>query len=245
MEVYVKDGDEYKPLPDDHTVLSKSELESKYVTKQEHTDGIESAVQSRFKNHVHKDKVFEDEVLVARFKEQFGTDHKDVDLDAQRKQWETANLRPVREELETTQSQLEKLTGRLRYAEMREKLGTQFNEAFTTRLDPQKPSLAEVMLGDQIEFDVDTSSVKLKGSSMSLEEYAKELAADDKYKPFLREPERNRTDAKIRQDKGQRSEGQPLRRSQMSEDEKRAYQQKYGITRRKDENMPAFKELKL
>lgn len=241
----MKDGDDYTPLPDDYTVLTKADLTSKYVTKKEQDDAIESAVQSRFKNHVHKDKVFEDEVLVARFKEKFGSNATDVDLDERRQQWETANLRPVQEDLENTRKQMESLTGRLKYQEMRDTLGKVFDDTFVERIDPQRPSLAEVMLGDQVEFDVDTSTVKLKGSSMSLTDYAKELAADEKYKRFLREPERNTTDAKVKQDSMSRSAPSVKRRSQMSEEEKAAYKEKYGATVPKVEGTPAYMQLKL
>lgn len=244
MEVFIKDGDEYKPLSDDFTVLSKSDLTSNYVTKAEQADAIKSAVDSRFKNHVHKDKVFEDEVLVAQFKERFGTEPKEVDLDARRKQWETANLRPVQEELNSTRAQMESITGRLKYKEMRDALGTVFDDTFVERLDPSKPSLAEVMLGDQVEFDVETSAVKLKGSAMSLEDYAKELLADPKYKRFAREPERNTTDAKVKQDSVSGASG-PLRRSQMTEEQKAAYKKQYGSTVPKVEGKPAFMQLKL
>lgn len=244
MEVFVKDGDDFTPLSDEFTVLSKSDLASGYVTKKEQADAIESAVQSRFKNHVHRDKVFEDEVLVARFKEQFGTESKEVDLDARREQWETANLRPVREELEATQKQMESITGRLKYKEMRDTLGTVFDDTFVERLDPGKPSLAEVMLGDQVEFDVETSTVKLKGSSMSLEDYAKELLADEKYKRFARTPERNTTDARVKQD-SMSGATSTMTRSQMTSEQKAAYKEKYGVTVPKVEGKPAFMQLKL
>lgn len=244
MEVYVKEGDEYKPLSSDFAVLSKSDLTSKYVTKDEQKDAIEAAVQSRFKNHVHRDKVFEDEVLLARFKEQFGSDKADVDIDARRKQWETAHLRPVQEELETVRSQMESVTGRLKYKEMRDTLGGVFDDTFVERIDPSRPSLAEVVLGDQVEFDVETSTVRLKGSSMSLAEYAKELAADEKYKRFRREPERNTTDANVKQDSVSSGGGGEVRRSQMTEEQKQAYRDKYGWTVPKVEGKPAYMQLR-
>ena len=41
MEVFVKDGDDFTPLSDEFTVLSKSDLASGYVTKKEQADAIE------------------------------------------------------------------------------------------------------------------------------------------------------------------------------------------------------------
>jgi len=244
MDVFVKDGEEYAPLSEDYTVLSKSEFSSNYVTKQEQNDAIQAAVNSRFKNHLHKDSAHEDETVVARVLESHGGKEKNVDLDAQREQWAKANLEPVRQQLEGTNETLQKLTNRLKYAEMREEFGRVFDDTFIERLDPTKPSLAEVMVGDQIDFDVDTSSVRVKNSTMSLADFAKELAADDKYKRFLREPERNTTRASIGQDGGGATlNGQkPTKRSDIADPAE--YMQKYGVRKSKVEGWPAYMDLK-
>lgn len=244
-DFYVKDGDEYKPLSDDNVVLSKSDLNDKYVPKDVFGETVEAKVNARFKSHVHRDKVFDDEVLVAQFQEKFGGKTEDVDLDAKRKQWETANLVPVRQELEQTRSQVESITDRLRYREMRERFGSVFDNTFTDRIDPKKPSLAELMVGDQIEYDIESGGIKLKNSTMSIEDYAKELVLDEKYKRFAKEPERNTSNAKIGQDKVSGNSVSVKRRSQMTDEEKRAYKDKFGATVPKVEGTPAYMQLKL
>ena len=244
MDVYVKDGDDYKSLPEDYKVLSNSDLESGYIPKDQFGPAVQQKVDERFKNHVHKDKVFDDEVLVARFKEQFGGKESDLDLDKQREQWATANLKPVESELEETKSRLLSITGRLKHVEMERAFGDKFGEAFVKRIDPSKPSLAELHFGDQVDFDYGTSTISVANSQMTIDEFVGEVAADDRYKIHLRTPERNETRAKVNQD-GKivtKSGNKPSRKGDIND--VAGYIRAYGLDKPKVDGWPAYKELK-
>jgi len=244
MDVYVKDGDEYTPLSEDYKVLSNDDLSVGYISKDKFGPAVQNKVDERFKNHVHRDKVFEDEVLVARFKEKYGTSEPSVDLDAQREQWTTANLKPVQSELEQTREQLSGLTSKLKHVEIERAFGSRFDDTFIKRIDPKKPSTAELLYGDQIDFDYNTSTISVRGSEMSVEDFVGELVADPRLKDYLREPERNSTRAKIGQEgKGVTKSGhKPKTRDDIQDHG--AYIRQYGLRQPKVEGWPAYMKLK-
>lgn len=241
-DYFVKDGDEYKPLDDNHVVLSQDEIKSSYVPTGAVDERIETAVKSRFKNHVNIDKAHEDPTIVARVLESNGTP--DEDIDKKREQWESAYLKPTQAELEDTKGKLNSLSQNLKYQKMRTVLGEHFSDTITDRIENDKPSSAEIVFGDQFEYDIDSDRLLPKGSSMSAEDFAKELAANPKYERFRREPSRG-GGGPGRPGQGGKGGEAPTSYSTKDEVPNAAdYIRTYGLNRAKKEGVPAYNELK-
>ena len=244
--MFVKEGDEYKALSSDYKVLSQSDLESQYVPKERHNEDIKSAVAERFKNHLNKDKAHEDPTVIARVLEGHDVGNK-VDLDKQRAQWAAANLDPVKSELEETRQQLGKIVEKQKYSQMKEAFSTEFNDLFVARLDPEKPSLAEIHLAERLDFDLNTSSLKVKDSAMAVADFSKELAKDPRYASYLRPPDKNTSGHGKPGQAGGSPHGSPGAASFSRKDQienHSEYITKYGMSKRKVEGVPSYNELK-
>jgi|TARA_R110000823_G_scaffold285162_5_gene403630 hypothetical protein len=246
MDVFVKEGEEYKALSSEYQVLSQSDLDTRYVSKSKHSEDIESAIASRFKNHLNKDKAHEDPTVIARVLEGHDVGDK-VDLDKQRTQWAAANLDPVKADLEEVRTQLGRIVEKQKYSQMKESFKLEFNDLFVERLDPDKPSLAEIHLGERLEFDLNTSSLKVKDSAMAITDFAKELAKDPRYVSYLRPPDKNLSGhGKPGQAGGSPHGGSGASSfSRKEEIENHSeYITKYGMSKRKVEGTPSYNELK-
>jgi len=244
MDVFVKDGDEFKPLPDDYKVLSNSDLDSQYVSVTKHNEGVQSAIADRFKNHLNKDKAHEDATVIARVLESQDVG-KGVDLDAQRKQWATAHLTPVQEELKDKTEKLNAIAGQLKYAQMREVLGKDFGPALTDRVEADKPSLAEILLGDRLDFDLNTSTLKVKDSAMSVLDFSSEIKQDPRYTPYLKAPEKTTSGHGRPGQSGPGATGRPsVSKKDDIEGGHSDYIRAYGLNKPKVEGVPAYNQLK-
>lgn len=244
MDVFVKDGEGYKPLSADYKVLSLSDLESEFVSKTKHKEGIETAVNDRFRNHLNKDKAHEDPTVIARVLETHEGGNK-ADLDKQRAQWAAANLVPVQQELQDKTEKLQTIAGKLKYAQMKETFASEFAPVFTDRIDPDKPSLGEILIGDRLEFDLNTSSLKVKDSAtMQVQDLVKEIAKDPKYNPYLKVPPKNTSGhGKPGQDGHANGVQETLTRKDEVESAAE-YVRQFGLHKRKNEGTPSYSELK-
>lgn len=244
MDVFVKDGEEYKPLSADYKVLSQSDLDSQYVPKERHGADIKAAIDERFRNHLNKDKAHEDPTVIARVLETQDGSNK-VDLDKQRSQWAAANLTPVQEELKDKTEKLNAIAGKLKYAQMKDSFGSEFGNVFTDRVESDKPSLGEILVGDRLEFDLNTSSLKVKDSAMSVQDLVKELAKDPKYNPYLKAPAKNTSGhGRTGQDGGSANGGASVVATKAEVENTAAYVREFGLAKRKKEGFPSYNELK-
>lgn len=244
MDVFVKDGEGYKPLSADYKVLSLSDLESEFVSKTKHKEGVESAVNERFRNHLNKDKAHEDPTVIARVLETHEGGNK-ADLDKQRAQWAQANLVPVQQELQDKTEKLQTIAGKLKYAQMKETFGSEFAPVFTDRIDPDKPSLSEILIGDRLEFDLNTSSLKVKDSAtMQVQDLVKEISKDPKYNLYLKVPPKNVSGhGRPGQDGTPANQGDVLTKKEEVENTAE-YVMQFGLHKRKNAGVPAYSELK-
>jgi len=236
-EYYVKDGDEYKPLEDDHIVLSKSELESKYESKAKFGESVQAEINRRFANHVHKDKAHEDESIIARVLESHSG--ADVNEDELRKRWESAHLKPLQEKYSSVEERAKTLEAQVKYREMGPVLESAgFDDSFYTRPEPGKPSPAEIYFGDK--FILDDGNLAIEGSNTSPAEYAKELASMESYKRFLKPEARNASrTGRPGQETGGGS-GSGLTQTSLNKDAKAKadYIEKHGYARSHDGGVP-------
>lgn len=182
MEVFVKEGDDYEPLPEDHVVLSKSELASKYKSADEYKEGVAKAVKDRLSNHVNLDSAHENETVISRVLEAHG---KPATTEEERKRWEQAHLIPERQKREEMEERATRLSDRVKLAEM-ERVFTEagFSKAWTRRPAPDKPSPAEIYVGGDFDLD-DNASLVVKDTGVSPVEFAKQLTSNEAYALFL------------------------------------------------------------
>lgn len=196
----MKDGDDYQPLPEDHVVLNKSDLDQKYIPVEKHKEGVERAVKSRLSNHVNLDSAHENETVISRVLEKHSPK---ASTEEERKRWETAHLEPERKRREEIEARATALESRVKLAEMSKVFAEAgFGKGWTTRPAEGKPSPAEIYAADEFELD-ENASLKVKGLDVDPVEYAKQFATKDAYSIFLDGGSQNRSGTgKPGQDRG-------------------------------------------
>lgn len=243
MDVFVKDGEEYAPLPETHLVLEKTELAKSYFTKEQRDAAITKAVNDRFASHLHKDSAHENETVIARVLEK--QKPADTNEDELRQQWDAAHLAPEVEKREAAEARAEALAARVKLsllAPVLEEAG--FDSSFVTRPDPSKPSPAEIYVGEKFGLDENTSLV-VEGSAVTPADYAAELIAMDAYSAF-RAPDKvnSQGGGKPGQDNsGADKGGPPLTQSSLEGPDLEAYILTNGMVKPKTEGAIPYMDL--
>lgn len=119
------------------TYVPRSELDSSYVHKDE--------VTRRFSGWVKKEDAAKDDSIVSKVLQAHGSQK--IDLEAAKKQWADEELVPVAKERDTLKSRA------LGSAINAAAAAAKFDERFTKRPDPTKPSYMETVLAGQFEYD--------------------------------------------------------------------------------------------
>jgi len=201
MEIVVKTDEGFEPLPEDKVVLSKSELETGFVPKQEVSDRYVSkaAFEDRLNRAVSNqlDKAHEREDVVARVLETHTPPG--ADIDAAKEQWENGRYKPLADKYD-------RLRGNLRNAEVNSHAAEFFDEQYTRPLPNGKPSPMQLALGDQFEYNeeygyvaaVDTAGNFIQSVDPTsarpfrdVSEHISVLAEDTAWSPYLKRPAKN------------------------------------------------------
>jgi hypothetical protein len=201
MEIVVKTDDGFEPLPEDKVVLSKSELETGYVSKDKVSS--EYVMKASFEDRLNRavsnqiDKAHEREDVIARVLETHTP--AGADIDAAKEQWEAGRLKPLSEKYD-------RLRGNLRNSEVNAHAAEFFDEQYTRPLPNGKPSPMQLALGDQFEYNeeygyvaaVDPAGNFIQSSDptsakpfRNVTEHISSLSEDPAWTPYLKRPAKN------------------------------------------------------
>lgn len=202
MEIVVKTEDgTYAPLPEDKVVLSKDELEAKYLPADRVTENYvpKTAFESRLNRAVANqlEHAHENEAVIARVLESHTPPG--ADIDAAKDKWEQGRLRPL-------QDKYERLRGSLRNSEVSAKIAGVFAEDYTRPLPGGKPSAIQVALNDQFLYNEEYGYVAAVDSAgnfvpsndptndkpfRDVDEHLRFLTQDSAWEPYLKQPAKN------------------------------------------------------
>ena len=219
-------------LPKGLFLFDQEEIAEKYVPSDKVRNDFVPKDEFKRRLHASKENAHEDATVIARVLES----HKEAlpDESTQRKRWEDAYLSPVLEENK-------KLKDGAKFSALRDEARKYFRDEFVTPLADNQPSPADIAFGDQFAFDghsvygVDASGEPLLPidreagyTRRPVHEQMKVLAQNERWKAWLKPPEKGGGGSGPPGDKLSDGSGGLLKRSQMSDSEAAAFVKQHG-----------------
>lgn len=190
------------PLPEGY--VHESEIGDKYVKRDTVNSQyvLKTEMERRFKEWIPKDKALEDPDIVSSIVSKHKPTGKagDVDLEAAKAEWKRAELEPLKTFSDRLLNQVRSAT----LKEAAQKAG--FGDQHVTSPVPGIPSYVETAFTGAFEYDAELGYFVAKdaaGNRMAAqepttarpyagpEEFFKQLAKQDAWKPYLKPPEKN------------------------------------------------------